>query len=424
VPNEDGSTPVSPEPENPAVVDHDLLAQTLEREAARVFEYCRALVGREDVAASVTEAALNSARSMLRDPDRLRAWLADLARRQGLASDSSDAASQRSAPPAELSGLVIADSAAITNDPGAAASILLPASHEVFELVYRHGVRREDVGAVLGVSAEQASALLALAERELGRLEPPAAPDPAESAPGPVDPVTGQPMLPAPDRLRAWLFALARQEALAVDSARTARRAVPGTELARYTRGSVATSTGHELLPASWWNGTVAQPTTGRRVRIAALAAVPLAAAIVFAVYLGVGSRQVGSAAVGAGSAATGAAGIPALVLPNASLAAAAPHASPSPTVPIWALFPASPSPVVQPPPPSPPTSPSPSPKPTPKPSASATPKPSASATPKPSASATPKPSASATPKPSASATPKPSASATPKPSASKSTSG
>jgi hypothetical protein len=394
VSNEDGSAPVTPEPGKPPVLDRDLLAQALEREADRVFEYCRALVGREDVAMSVTEAALDSARSMLQEPDQLRAWLLDLARRQ-------------------------AQSAEPATDPQPDRAILQPDSREVVELVYRHGIHREDLAAVLGVPVEEAAALLAAADRELGRLEPLAAPDQPEAAPGPADPISGQSTLPPPDRLRAWLFALARQEALAARSTHTARGAAPGTELVRYTGNYPATTNAERrVLPASWWQGSVAQPAPRRRVRIAALAAVPLAAAIGLAVYLGGGSRPAGSsAAARAASAAPGSAGITRLVLPNTSLAAAAPHASPSPTVPIWALFPASPSPVVQPPPPSPPPhSPSPTPKPSPKPSATATPKPSATATPKPSATATPKPSATATPKPSATATPKPSATATPKP--------
>jgi hypothetical protein len=390
VSNEDGSAPVTPEPGKPPVVDRDLLAQALEREAARVFEYCRALVGREDVAMSVTEAALNSARSMLQDPDRLRAWLVDLARRQ--------------AAPAEPA-----------TDPQPGQGVLQPDSREVVELVYRHGIQREDLGAVLGVPVEQAAALLAAAERELGRLEPLAAPDQAQPAPGPADPNSGQATLPPPDRLRAWLFALARQEALAVGSTPAARGAAPGTELVKYIGNYPATTDAERgVLPASWWQESVPQPpSTRRRVRVAALAAVPLAAAIGLAVYLGGASGPVRSSAdTRAGGAAPGSAGLPALVLPNASLAAAAPHPSPSPTVPIWALFPASPSPVVPPPP-------RPSPTPSPKPSATASPKPSATASPKPSATASPKPSATASPKPSATASPKPSAtkaSATPSP--------
>jgi hypothetical protein len=365
VSNEGGSAPVSPEPEKPAVVDRDLLAQTLERQAARVFEYCRALLGREDVAVSVTEAALNSARSMLQDPDRLRAWLVDLARRQ--------------APPAEP-----------TADPGPDQGVLLPDSREVVELVYRHGIHREDLGAVLGVPADEASALLAAAELELGRPESLAEPDPAELAPEPADLISGQSTLPDPDRLRAWLFALARQEAVAAVSSGTTSQVARGAELARYT-GNYPAATGaeRELLPATWWQGSGTQPTPRRRGRIAALTAIPLAAAIGVAVYLGGVSHPAGS---GTDTGASGSAGDQRRsVRPNAGLAALAPHASASPTVPISALLPVSSTPFVL-PPPSPPPVPSPTPKPTPKPSPTATPKPSPTPSPTPKPSTTPKP--------------------------------
>jgi len=392
VSQEAGSTPVNPEPEKPAVVDREALAEILERESARVFEYCRVLVGREDVAANVTEAALSSARSMLQDPDRLRVWLADLARRQALARNVSDAGLPGATPPAD----------ALRPD-------------EVIELVYRHGIRREDLGAVLGVPADEASALLAAAELELGRWDPPAEPDPAEEWPGPAEPDA--------DRLRAWLFALARREALAMAAIGVAGRAAPGGELARYPAGDMAAANPADAFPpASWSRGSVAQPPPRRRrVRMAVLTAIPLAAAIGVAVYFG-GVRPVGSrAGTGTGSAGIGSAGLPRSVWPDASPAVAAPHASPSPAIPVSALFPASPAPGVQPLPTSPPvTSPPPSPKPSPTTSPKPSPKPSPTTSPKPSPkpSATPTPKSSPTPSPESSPKSSPKSTATPKPAA------
>jgi DNA-directed RNA polymerase specialized sigma24 family protein len=395
--NEDGFAPASPEPEKPAVVDHDLLAPTLERESARVFEYCRALIGRaligrEDVAVSATAAALDSARSMLRDPDRLRAWLVDLALRQ--------------APPAEP-----------VADPAPDQGVLRPDGREAFELVYRHGIHREDLGAVLGVPAGEASALLAAAELELGRPEPlaepdPAEPDPAEAAPGAAGLISGQSLLPDADRLRAWLFALARQEAVAAVSSGSTGQAAPAAELTRYT-GSypAATDAQQPFPPASWWQDTVTQPTPRRRRRIAALAAIPLAAAAGVAVYLGVVSHPASSGAgTGPGGSARSSAP-PRSARPNAGLAAAAPHASASPTIPISALLPVSPVPVLLPPsvPPAPPPTTKPSPTPTPKPST----KPSPTPTPKPSTKPSPTPTPTVkSPSPTAKPSPSPTKSA------------
>jgi hypothetical protein len=366
-----GSAPVSPEPEKPAVVDRDTFAQ-FERETARVFDYCRALVGRDDLAASATEAALSSARSMVQDPDLLRAWLFALARRQALATDVSGADSR-----------------------------------EVFELVYRHGIRREDLGAVLGVPAEEAAALLAAAEAEFGRPEPLVEQDPAEEAPGRVDvPPSQQRLLQDQDQLRAWLFALARQQALTSGSGSTAGQAARAAESPGLTVADFV-APNPEPTPASRWRRSVGRVRlAGRRRRIAAVTAMSLAAAAGLAVYLGGISHPVGSRApAGTGGATLGPVGLPRPAQPNARPAVPAPHASPSSAVPISVMFPAVPPPVVEPPPPSPwPTSPSPTPKPSPKPSPTPSPKPS----PTPSTKPSPTPSPKSSPKPTT-PTPKPS---------------
>jgi DNA-directed RNA polymerase specialized sigma24 family protein len=399
VSNEGGSASASPEPGNAPVVDRDLLAQALEREAARVFEYCRALIGREDAAMSVTDAALNSARAMLQEPDQLRAWLVDLARRQARASGVSDAESARSTPPADP-----------TTEPSPDLATLLPDSREVLELVYRHGIHREDLGAVLGVPADEASALLAVAELELGRREAP-----AEAAAGSADLTSAQSMLPDPDRLRAWLFALARQQALAVVSTGTAGQAAPGAELARYAGyNAVTTGPGHEFPPASWWHGSASQPMRRRRLWIAALTAIPLAAAIAVAVYLGGVSHPAGSRA-DTGSSTSGAGELPRSDRLNAGLVAVPPLTSPSPTVPVSVLLPVSPTPVVQPPASPPPPAPWPTPTSTPKPSTKPSPTPTPKPSTKPSPTPTPKPSTKPSPTPTPKPSTKPSPTTTPK---------
>lgn len=334
------------------MVDRDTFAQ-FEREAARVFDYCRALTGRDDVAARLAEAALSSARSMAADPDLLGAWLVALARRQALATE------------------------------GGAAD-----SREVFELVYRHGIRREDLGAVLGVPVDEAVAALAAAELEFARPVTPAEPDPAEEAPSRLEVASGQSLLRDQDQLRAWLFALARQQALARTRRTVADFEAPGPE------------------PMAGGPAGRRERQTGRRKQLAALTAIPLAALIGVAGYLGSVSHPVGSRAARTERSASGPVRPPRPVWPSAGPAAAAPHPSPSPAVPISILFPAVPPPLVEPSTSPRPTAPSPTPK------ASAKPSPTVKSSPSP----TPKPTPTPTPKSSATPTPKPS-SPTPKPS-------
>ena len=103
----------------------------LDEHEQHVFDYCSRLVGDEAAAASATETAMVAAQSLLADPDRLRAWLFALARQD-------------------------------------IAAKIQPSDHdedaEILDLVHRHGIRPGDLPAVLGVSPEHASAMLANAE--------------------------------------------------------------------------------------------------------------------------------------------------------------------------------------------------------------------------------------------------------------------
>jgi hypothetical protein len=222
-----GPASVHPDPEHPGQVDLGDFAAAFDRQAARVVDYCYALVGDEDVAVAAAQAALDSAWSRLRDPDRLRAFLFALARREALATDSGAAHWSRA-----------------RADPG----------REVLELVYRYGIHPEDLGAVLGLPADEAAAVLAAAELELGRPAPMAEPGAAGQPPEHLDLagfaeafqlqagsildycrtlvgetvaasateaalLSAETMLGEPIRLRAWLFALARQQVLAFEAA-------------------------------------------------------------------------------------------------------------------------------------------------------------------------------------------------------------
>ena len=112
-------------------------AAMFEEHAAYVFDYCSRLAGDEADAANATEAAIVAARSLLIDPDRLRAWLFALARQEVLA--------QIQAPDQEQEA-------------------------EILDLVHRHGIRPQDLSVVLGVSPERAQAMLASAEAEVDWL--------------------------------------------------------------------------------------------------------------------------------------------------------------------------------------------------------------------------------------------------------------
>src|SRR5215467_5581392 len=189
-----------------------------------VVAYCRAVTGREDDAVSAAGVVIESARSLLTDPQRLRAWLLANARRE-----------------------LLGDAA--------------PTAQEAFDLVHRHGIQPEDLPVVLGMPPTEADELLAAAEEELGwgtnwsdtayanegNPDLPAVgssggmfdtqllavvaycravtgrEDDAVSAAGVVI-ESARSLLTDPERLRAWLLANARRELLG-DAAPTAQDA-------------------------------------------------------------------------------------------------------------------------------------------------------------------------------------------------------
>jgi len=123
----------SRDPGMPERLDLDGFAGMFEDHAAHVFDYCRSLAGRDDVAADATEFALISAQAAAPDPGRARAWLFALARRQVLALDPAFW------PPPD-------------------------SDQEILDLVYRHGIHTDELPGVLGVPADAALDRLASAE--------------------------------------------------------------------------------------------------------------------------------------------------------------------------------------------------------------------------------------------------------------------
>jgi len=131
--------------------------------AGHLFDYCSGLLGDEAEAASATEAALIAAQSLLQDRERMRAWLFALARRECISKDPDRS---RAA----------ANESSFGDEGDDLARPILPAfsalhdeDREILDLVYRHGIRPDDLPAILGVSPDQAEALLAAAVAELNQ---------------------------------------------------------------------------------------------------------------------------------------------------------------------------------------------------------------------------------------------------------------
>jgi RNA polymerase sigma factor (sigma-70 family) len=149
-----------------------------EAHAAHVFDYCRSLLADRLDAADAAEATLVTAYSLLdrlQDVGRQRAWLFALARRECVGAHPVRTRLPNSA--RDPDAVIRAGEANAEDEPeteelrleiieghGQAGATLraLPArEREVLDLVYRHYLSSADVGAVLGVPAERASALLA-----------------------------------------------------------------------------------------------------------------------------------------------------------------------------------------------------------------------------------------------------------------------
>ena len=177
-------SPASPDPEPSGPLDMNAFAEMFDAHAAHLYDYCHTILGDEAEAASATELALITAQSLLQDHERLRAWLFALARQECLSINPDSADGPAYAPPPNVSAAVpnaaLSDAAvaADVTDPDlfASSGSVLPAfstlsdrDREVLDLVYRHGIRPEDLPAVLGVPPDRAIALLAAAEAQFSR---------------------------------------------------------------------------------------------------------------------------------------------------------------------------------------------------------------------------------------------------------------
>jgi len=366
----------------PEQYDLDSFARMFDEHASHVFDYCRSLAGRDDVAARATEAALVSARSVPEDPSLLRASLFAAARRQVLALQPADSSELEYPPLDPLPEFPAYDpdvtypGSGLYGERGvelAAFWTPLDGDHEVLDLVYRHGIHPDDLPAVLGVPADEAYHRLRLAEHVAG------------SGPGPSpDQLAEFPLASVPDSV--WRHSV--RAVLAADR-----------QLGRHR--------GHTRSSVAW------PALERRRVRLATMTAIPAAAIIAAGVYVAVpgSSASPPSDPRTHDPASVRAAHLPPLPTPQPTTSTPAPAA---PLLPIISLLPNTPGKVVQPVATPPPTI---QPTATPAPSASSTApasSPSPSPTPTDTSSPSPTPTDTSSPTPTDTSSPTDSVSPTP----------
>jgi hypothetical protein len=238
---------------------------------AHVFDYCRAVVGSDAVAVSITRAALVSAPQLPQAPHLLRAGLIAAARQEARAFAT------------VASGWLGAGAAGLEVGDGALRAALrqLPAGHrEVLALVYRYDLWPEQLPAVLGVPARDAYARLAAAEYEFvtaaaaqadagsssrsgtdDQARPPSAWCPS------LEDIGAAPLATVPASV--WPDAVAELTALT-----SVATAMPGTPLVGHPDGSLA--------------------APRRRLRLTIAAALPAAALVCWAILAGAGSAHPG----------------------------------------------------------------------------------------------------------------------------------
>jgi DNA-directed RNA polymerase specialized sigma24 family protein len=135
---------------------------------AHLFDYCRALLGRDDDAAATARAVMASAAGLPDDPERLRARLFAEARSRAVAMlPAGSDAPWYQAPEATAAAGEQSRAVALS-----AFGALTYRDREILDLVYRHGIRPWDLSAVLAIPAEEAYRRLVNAEEEFISLAP------------------------------------------------------------------------------------------------------------------------------------------------------------------------------------------------------------------------------------------------------------
>lgn len=158
-----------------AVADTGALLQVMDRYAARLYDYCHALLRDQESAADALHDALVAGYAnitVLREPDRLRGWLYALARTACLSRlrDPRRPAERHEAPEVEevfLDGEERAQQLEARHLIHSALSGLRGREREALDLMLRHGLDAVEIAGVLGLDAQEATDLTGEARARL-----------------------------------------------------------------------------------------------------------------------------------------------------------------------------------------------------------------------------------------------------------------
>lgn len=148
-----------------AAGDPSALIQVMDRYAARLYDYCHALLRDQEQAAGALHDALIAAYahvSGLREPDRFRGWLYALVRNECMRRlrDPNRPAERQEAPEVEdgfLDGAELAQRMEARQLVHSGLAALRGREREALDLMLRHGLDAAEVGGVLGMDAREAT---------------------------------------------------------------------------------------------------------------------------------------------------------------------------------------------------------------------------------------------------------------------------
>ncbi|TDB93629.1 sigma-70 family RNA polymerase sigma factor [Actinomadura sp. 7K534] len=158
-----------------AAGDPSALIQVMDRYAARLYDYCHALLRDQEQAAGALHDALIAAYAhvpVLREPDRFRGWLYALVRKESMRRlrDPERPAERHEAPEVEegfLDGAELAKRLEARQLVHSGLAALRGREREALDLMLRHGLDAGEVGGVLGMDAHEAADLTGRARARL-----------------------------------------------------------------------------------------------------------------------------------------------------------------------------------------------------------------------------------------------------------------